>query len=349
MVLTPNIKLALPQTYYTMDLLNSHPELKTTIKELERIRDQEIPKPIKITTKATLLWGILFITCMIISVTLGFVFLFFSCLLFYLFSMDLSPSKEEKLKKKFKFDIVKTLVEDINPNTIYYPERSIPYQVLQYSDIFERPDISLKGEDCIKGKTKNNKAFEFAEYILEYSHKAQYRLFFTLEMDYNLETGDKVILQPSDNSFGSYLQAKLSPNFKEATRQNEKNFPELAKQFHIYGTNEILVNQLLTEDMINLLLQCQTKWGRTPAISFKKNKLYILFLNSYNLFEMDVNQSFTESNLINKLHQELHRCFELLEDFSQIKYAPKIEISIKPTKDFSQHLLDDEDLNSNYL
>jgi hypothetical protein len=332
-----------------MDLLNKHPELKTRLEELEIIRDQEVPQPLKVTTKAVLLWGFLFVTCLIISVVLGIVFLFSSCLLFYLFSMDLSPSKEEKLKKKFKFDIVKTLVEDINPNTIYYPERSITYQELQYSDIFERPDISLNGEDCIKGRTKNNKAFEFAEYILEYSYKAQYRLFFTLEMDYNLETGDKVILQPSDNSFGSYLQTKLSPNFKEAARQNGKNFPKLAKQFHIYGTNETLVNQLLTEDMINVLLQCETKWGRSPAISFKKNKLYILFLNSYNLFEMDVHQSFTKSKLVDKLYQELHRCFELLEDFSQIKYDPRIEISIKPTKDFSQHLLDDEDLNSNYL
>jgi len=228
--------------------------------------------------------------------------------------------------RQFKQEVVRKIVEMINPQWSYNPDGRISQSDYRRSELFTENVDRYKGDDLVTGIIERTD-FQFSELHTEYktvTHKDGKReehwhtIFKGLfaHADFNKEIKGKTIVLPdtAEKLFGKWGQnlQKMSSHGKLIKLENS----EFEKEFVVYGSDQIESRYVLTPGMMEAMVNIKKKYKRRIYFSFIGSRVYMAMSFSKDLFEprifssgvklRDVEQMNEQFLMIESLIQELN-------------------------------------------
>ena len=230
-------------------------------------------------------------------------------------------SKVSKYKKEFKEKIITALIDSFDENLKYLPTRGIGsngYDNAEFED-YDR----FNSEDLIRGALKNNCNFEMAEVLTEHEHSRineegeEYTLYYSpifhgifAKMETPKTFNARLYLRKDrkdKNILGRVLTKKLPfDNLKV-----DLDSPEFEKYFDVYCTDKIIALQLLTSDIMQLLVNFQNEMGMDYELTIKDNRIYIRFMSGKMFETAGVNKFSLDKDTLYKYYRMLDFSFTL--------------------------------------
>lgn len=232
--------------------------------------------------------------------------------------------KESKILEytnEFKTKVIKTLLDSFNENIEYFPTCGISSSVYDEAE-FEKYD-RYRAEDLMKGTLKNNCNFEMSEVLTEDEHKdseghTQYSTLFcgmlakietpkpfNARLYLRKDRKDKNII---NRAFTGRL---LTGRVPFGNLRINLDSQEFEKYFDVYCTDKIIAMQLLTPDVMQLLVNFREEMDMEYELTIKNNCIYIRFLSG-EMFEPAVVTKFSlDKNMLYKYYKMLDFSFSL--------------------------------------
>lgn len=203
--------------------------------------------------------------------------------------------KRMSYREKFKNEVVREIVNVIDPDWKYEPNQCISNSEYRSSDLFRQSVDRYRGDDLISGKIDKTD-FRCSELHTEYKtvttdkdgrrketwHTIFKGLFF--HADFNKEIKGKTYIEPdtAERLFGKFGQ-KLQTSSKGKLVKLEN--PEFEKIFAVFGTDQTEARYILTPTIMEALVNIYKMYKRRMHISFIGSRVYIAMSFTKNLFE----------------------------------------------------------------
>ena len=140
------------------------------------------------------------------------------------------------------------------------------------------------------------------------------RVFLSKNIDVNLEIRKNRHTEESQkidrNTIG---RRNIHISIKEMVGVDSAEFEDI---FTVYSSNSIIAMQLLTADMIQLLIDFKKQNNILPELTLKKNALYIRF-HTGNMFEAPLLKNSLDYDIIKKYYDTLDFIVKLTEKFTE--------------------------------
>jgi len=197
-------------------------------------------------------------------------------------------------RKDYKNDIISSFINLINPNLRYEPNVEIEAVSEEYRKAaFDNKKFNkVYADDNIEGFIDNNTYIKMCEF------EAEFRV--VTEMDIEIDSGLQKVLKKdklkrthiheSEQIFkGIFAQAECEANVEPCVRilKNKTKIPnenrveldstEFEKYFDVYSDNKIVAMQVLTSDVMMMLLDFYNKHKIDYEILLRNRKIYIRF------------------------------------------------------------------------
>ena len=221
-------------------------------------------------------------------------------------------------EKMFKEQVITRFVKEYSEELDFFPASGVPYTVYSEAE-FERFD-KYYSEDEIKGTISKEHNILMSEVktmeeVKDQDGNTQYKtIFHGLFAKIDLE---KII----------YFNLKIRKDaIIEITNSQDKmnmDSTEFEKIFTVYATNKIMAMQILTADVMQMLIDFKNKNHITPEITIKCDKLYIRF-NTGSVFEGKVFKKALDFDTLLKYYNIINFTLELTENI--IKNIQEIEL-----------------------
>ena len=203
--------------------------------------------------------------------------------------------KRMSYREKFKNEVVREIVNVIDPDWNYEPNQYISSSEYRSSDLFRQSVDRYRGDDLISGKIDKTD-FRCSEVHSEYKtvttdkdgrrketwHTIFKGLFF--HADFNKEIKGKTYIEPdtAERLFGKFGQnLQTSSKGKLVKLEN----PEFEKIFAVYGTDQTEARYILTPTIMEALVNIYKMYKRRMHISFIGSRVYVAMSFTKNLFE----------------------------------------------------------------
>lgn len=219
----------------------------------------------------------------------------------------LSKDKNE-YTKYFKEKVIKTFVKEYSEALEYRSEQGISPNIYKEGE-FERYD-SYSTEDLITGTLNEKYKIIMAEVYTESEstdsegHTSYttlfHGLFAKIEFDKNLNTNMKI----RRNSEALFRK-------KEKLEMDSSEFEE---KFDVYSEDKIIAMQLLTSDIMQMLLDFKEKNKITPEMTLKGNTLYIRF-STGDMFEPMLLKKALDYDTLKKYYDTINFTLDITEKF----------------------------------
>lgn len=229
-----------------------------------------------------------------------------------------NKSKIAQYKDDFKTKVVKALLDSFEENISYSPYNGISSS--SYIDAeFEKYD-TYRSEDLMQGVLKNNCNFSMAEVLTEYEttdkdgDKHYHTLFcgmlskvetpkpFNASLYLRKDRKDKNILARA-------FRAKL-PFDKLRVELDSQEFE---KMFDVYCSDKIIAMQLLTADIMQLLINFQEEMNMEYELTIKNNLIYIRFMSGEMFENANVMKFSLDKSTLYKYYRMLDFTFTLTD------------------------------------
>lgn len=230
-------------------------------------------------------------------------------------------SKCLEYKNEFKTKVIKALLDSFNENIEYFPTHGINSSVYNEAE-FGKYD-RYRAEDLMKGTLKNNCNFEMSEVLTEdeyedsEGHTQYLTLFcglfakietskpFNARLYLRKDRKDKNIIS---RAFTGRLLTGRVPFGNLRVNLDSQEFE---KYFDVYCTDKIIAMQLLTPDVMQLLVNFREEMDMEYELTIKNNCIYIRFLSG-EMFEPAVVTKFSlDKNMLYKYYKMLDFSFSL--------------------------------------
>ncbi len=226
----------------------------------------------------------------------------------------------KKYHKQFKNEVVRKVVQLINPAYQYNPDKHIELYEYHKAAIFRPKAERFNGDDLIVGKIDKT-PFKFSELKTEYKttrtdsdgntvtewNTIFKGLFFLAEFNKNIE-GQTFIFPEKDsgltNIFGK--EKAKSKDFGELVKLEN---PEFEKIFSVYGTSQQEARYILTPVLMEAIVNIYKTYGLTMYFSFKGENVFCAIPFSRNLFEPNIKKSGVNYSDV----EEMYVLFTLIE------------------------------------
>ncbi len=209
-------------------------------------------------------------------------------------------------RSEFKEYVIKPLIKQIDSNLNYSSNLHISKTIFTDSKLFSYPD-KFTGNDFTIG-TIDKTQIQFSDIHAKKKYKdskgrTKYSTIFQglfIAADFNKNFYGTTLVLPdfAQNSFGdligSWLQSKNSSR-GELVKMDSVDFE---KEFVVYSDDQIEVRYILTQNLMELILNFKKKSKNDIYISFTKNKLHIAIDYKKDLFEPTVFTSLLNETLI---------------------------------------------------
>lgn len=248
------------------------------------------------------------LTIYLIVITLLGMAVVFPCL-FVIFTPQ---QKNKEDVEKFKIIIVKALIRSCNEyieNIKCFFDRGIDSSSYDEAE-FEKYD-KYYSEDLMIGTLKNNCNFKMSEVLTEYlgtdnrGRTAYYPLFHGMFAKAVTQTPFKAGLYLSTpHNTGLYLRGKSVDELKV-----DLDSQEFEKYFDVYCINKIIAMQLLTADVMQMLVDFRKEMDMEYEVTIKYNCIYIRFMSGV-MFEVS-NKFLLDKKLLYKYYRTLRFLFAL--------------------------------------
>ena len=227
----------------------------------------------------------------------------------YIFIDMIFNKKQKEYKQLFKEVIIRELISNFYDNLIYLPMEKMPneiYNEAKYDEYYNR----YNSEDYIKAKIDSKYQLNMAEIktqqLEEYTdsegniHRSTKTIFYGIF--------SKIVI---DKSINSELKIKRNGSYFFNNKRLEMDSGQFEKYFDVYATNQIIGMQLLTADIMEILIDFQNKNNIKYDIIINNNVIYLRF-HCGNVFEAgSIKENvFNEKNL-KKYYNILKFTYEL--------------------------------------
>lgn len=222
----------------------------------------------------------------------------------------IAMSKNNKeYKAFFKNNIIKTFIKEYSETLEYIPEQGITpstYKEGEFETYYDR----YTTEDLIQGVLDDQYTITMAEIHTEREdrdedgHTSYTTIFhglfakveFTKMVNANIKIRRNVLLS------------------KVKKDKLEMDSAEFEKKFDVYSTDKIMAMQLLTADIMQILLDFRENNKVTPEMTLKENKLYIRFATG-NMFEPNLMKSSLEYDKLKKYYDTINFTLNITKQF----------------------------------
>lgn len=225
-----------------------------------------------------------------------------------------------KYRSLYKNEVVKKIVELINPNYQYDPNKHILEHKYNESRIFEKKHQRFQGDDFVSG-TIEKTDFEFSELKAEYKRESTdsdgkkqtewvaifQGLFFHAEFNKHIEGETFVLPDTSEKRWGKFAQ-KFQKDSKRGELVKLEN-PEFEKAFKVFSTSQQEARYILTPTMMEAMTDIQKRFNRPMNFSFIGERVYCAIEFNKGLFEPRVMKSGVKFSDV----EEMYCLFSLIE------------------------------------
>ena len=231
----------------------------------------------------------------------------FTFLAFIIVLLYIAFSKNRRnYNKLFKEKVIKTFVKEYSSSLEYLPNKNI-LKLTYIKGEFERPDRFFS-EDLIIGTLEDGNKISMAEVESQIGSRDEdgnveyMTVFYGLFAEIKL---NKTVL----------ANIKIRKNTFELIKPKDKvemDSSEFEKIFNVYGTNQIITMQLLTSDVMQMLIDFKEQNKFTPEITIKENNMYIRF-DTGEVFEANMLKKALDYDTLLKYYNIINFTLELTE------------------------------------
>lgn len=240
--------------------------------------------------------------------------LFFPCFIAIFLYQSYKNFITRNFKIKFKYEILKNIINNINENLEYYPDKFISKDEFYYPKIYKIADI-YRGNDLIQGifKDVNVKLSDLflEEKIVTYDEKGNENVYY--------KTIFKGIFFIADfnKSFSSktYVLSKNTSFFMGFGSRAYMDDALFEKAFKTYTNDQINARYILTPSFMERILKIRDFFKKEINIAFLDNKIYIYLEFNYDSFEPNLKANLLgENSILNIYESEILNLLNLVEE-----------------------------------
>lgn len=234
------------------------------------------------------------------------VFLMIAVMIIVLYLVLSNNHKE--YKRFFKYNVVKAFIKEYSETLEYRPEQGMSRSIYNNGE-FEYYD-RYHSEDLIVGTLEDKYKVTMAEVHTEDEsrdedgHTSYTTIFHGLVAEVKFEKMVSANMKIRRNKM-------LSFNKKEKI---EMDSGEFEKKFDVYSTNKIIAMQLLTSDIMQMLMDFREKSKVTPEMTLKGDLLYIRFATG-NMFEPQILENSLDYSTLKKYYDTINFTLGITEKF----------------------------------
>lgn len=285
---------------------------KVSNEKLEKLRKSKVRRSAIFTVIATvILFFILLFAIIGKTKNNGFNFVAFqvaiSLVTAIIIMIIVMASNITKYKASFKEKVIAPFIKNIDENLNYYPNRGIESTIYRQGE-FEHYDI-YSSEDAIVGILDGKYAVRIAEVHTENESKdsdgnrTTYTIFHGLFG--NIECGKSINTTLKIRSDKGFLG-----NLFKGKQRVEMDSVEFEKHFDVYGDNKIVAMQILTSDVMAMMIDFRRESKIKYELTIKNNQMYIRF-HTGDVFEPQVFKSALDYDMLKKYYDIIDFVFKV--------------------------------------
>ena len=195
----------------------------------------------------------------------------------------------------YKKDVVKQIVNLINPDWQYESEGRISSTNYRNSQLFATKWDKYEGDDLVSGIIEKTD-FRFSELYTQYKTyetdsdgdtKEEWHTIFKglfAHADFNKEIKGRTFILP-EHAAKQISKFGMSINDGGKTELVKLENPEFEKIFKVYGTDQIESRYVLTPTMMEAMVNIYKKYKRRVYFSFIGSRVYVAMSFNKDLFE----------------------------------------------------------------
>ena len=227
--------------------------------------------------------------------------------------------KYYKYRNNFKEKVVTKVVNLINPDYNYNPDRHIELNDFNNSKLFTTKADRCTGDDFISGKIEDTD-FKFSELSAKYKttstqnnqtktewHDIFRGLFFHADFNKHIQGTTYVLPDTAEKLLGKFGQ-KFQKSFSRGDLVKLEN-PEFEKLFVVYSSGQVEARYILTPVMMEAMVSICKKYKRKLYFSFIGERVYCAVKFNKGLFEPRIRKSGVNFNDV----EEMYHLFGLIE------------------------------------
>jgi hypothetical protein len=229
-----------------------------------------------------------------------------------------------KYRPVYKNEVVRKIIEMINPEYHYDPNKFIAESKYTESRIFKQSHDRCQGDDFVSGKIDKTD-FEFSELKTEYQReytdddgKRQKEwvtvfqgLFFHADFNKHIDGETFVLTDITEKRFGKFAQ-KFQKDRKRGELVKLEN-PEFEKAFKVFSSSQQEARYILTPTMMEAMADMQKRFRRPMQFSFIGERVYCAISFDKGLFEPRVMKTGVKFSDV----EEMYCLFSLIETIIQ--------------------------------
>ena len=245
---------------------------------------------------------------LVLTLVTGYVIFLIIAVVVIVLYIVLSKNHKE-YKKYFKENIVKTFVKEYSETLDYKPYEGMPRSIYNEGE-FERHYDNYYTEDLITGILNEKYKIMMAEvHTKDESTDSEgntthttifHGLFAKVEFPKIVNANLRI-----------RKNALISLSKKEKLEMDSKEFE---KKFDVHTTDKIIAMQLLTSDIMQMLLDFKENNKITPEITLKRNTLYIRFATG-DMFEPNLLKNSLEYDTLKKYYDTINFTLDITQRF----------------------------------
>ena len=264
---------------------------------------------------------------------IGIIFIVAALIIFTL----IATKNQKEYKTHFKSNVLKRIVESMMPTVSYQGNRYIDRTDFNRSQIFSSNFNIYKGEDYFNGVHKGI-SFEMSE--LDVKRKSQSTsysngqrrtttntstifkgLFIIITANKNSYGETYVLPDTAEKLFGSlgkFIQKSLGSLAQKGSMIYLENHPEFEKRFVVYATEEIESERLLSENLLESMLDIFERWKVTPSFAFIQNKVYVAIPFSRDMMKVSLHKSLIDNQeeILKQFMDEIALSMSIIDELS---------------------------------
>lgn len=250
---------------------------------------------------------IIIIGLILTGITNSFVFLYLAFIITFITIIVIGNST--KYKAFFKENIIKTFVKEYSETLEYLPTLGINSRIYDEAE-FEKNYDRYYTEDLIKGTLNDKYIVAMAEVHTENESR-----------DSDGDTTYTTIFHGlfAKVEFPKLVNANIKIRENKLIKIGKKNriemdSSEFEKKFDVYTTDKIIAMQLLTADIMQMLLDFKEKNKIIPEMTLKGNVLYIRF-STGDMFEPTLMRNALKYETLKKYYDTINFTLNITERF----------------------------------
>jgi hypothetical protein len=243
-------------------------------------------------------------------------------------------------KQDFKNKVVRPIIAFINPEYTYQPVNHASYEEFTESGLFSKKNYGINGNDQVYGKM-GDMNFQFCDLTVTHMPVLTLRgqgpdvvfsgSYFIGQFPRYFNT-PVYIISRSSTTESWFSSSNSDTAFIETWNLGKKVLPAdsiFNKSFVVYSQDAEEAQQLLTQGLMHKIQALQDRSQAKLFISFYNNRIYVGISHGLDYFEISLNQSLSDRQMLKDYYLDLISLLQLAEDLRQ-------NVSIWTTAAFSR-------------